>query len=148
MSIRGGGISRMSNEIERAKRENERLKDEVRGMRAEREMLWDALDHLWAELDARTVKHLSEEQPHLVQLAQHAHHRMSHEQRTMHRPAFPRPEGANGGVELGGWLAYQSKKGCQSTRCRQIDGVCIGWHCPSCDEPCGPQGHQCEGRGA
>ena len=50
-----------------------------------------------------------------------------------------------------GPLAYEGKPGCDDARCRRLFdpgdgplGRCIGWHCSYCDEPCGPQGHNCD----
>lgn len=45
--------------------------------------LWHAVDKLWGRLPVAEVIATREEDPALVELAKHAHHRMSHEQRMM-----------------------------------------------------------------
>lgn len=57
--------------------------------------------------------------------------------------------------EIDGWkvlapLAYMGKEDCEDVRCRRRWGPdgpipgCLGYHCSYCDEPCGPQGHNCD----
>lgn len=54
-----------------------------------------------------------------------------------------------GGYELGPMVAVQGKEGCTDPRCTRMRdretgewGVCIGWHCPRCGEPCSMMGHR------
>lgn len=53
--------------------------------------LWDAIDALWAWMPAAQVKEIHADCPGLAELANHAHHRMSHEQRAMRRPLDAAP---------------------------------------------------------
>lgn len=47
------------------------------------ERLWDAIDRLWGWMGVDEVRAIRADDPELADLAVHAHHRMSHEQRTM-----------------------------------------------------------------
>lgn len=47
------------------------------------DQLWDAIDRLWGWMAAAEVHNIRQEDPTLAELAVHAHHRMSHEQRSM-----------------------------------------------------------------
>jgi hypothetical protein len=51
----------------------------------------------------------------------------------------------SGELVVGEQLAYQ---GCgdPGPLCSQIDGRCVGWHCPHCGAPCSSQGHDCPER--
>lgn len=37
--------------------------------------------------------------------------------------------------------SYESRPGVDHTRCTQMNGVCIGWHCANCGESSSSQGH-------
>lgn len=46
-------------------------------------------------------------------------------------------------------LAYLGKTNCTDARCRRIPaigGPCAGWHCITCHESTGDQGHDCPTR--
>jgi len=36
---------------------------------------------------------------------------------------------------------YPGRPGVDHTRCTQMGGVCVGWHCSKCGEPSSSQGH-------
>ena len=56
---------------------------------------------------------------------------------------------------IGEQLAYRGREDCDSPFCTRmgfsydpegnfVQGVCVGWHCPRCDEPCSMMGHDCD----
>lgn len=58
---------------------------------------------------------------------------------------------------VGEQLSYKGQEDCQDPRCTRMGGtglkledgsfdmgVCIGWHCPRCGEPCSMMGHNCD----
>lgn len=47
------------------------------------DQLWDAIDRLWGWMGVAEVNDMRQADPDLVGLAIHAHHRMSHEQRSV-----------------------------------------------------------------
>jgi hypothetical protein len=56
--------------------------------------------------------------------------------------------------EIGALVAAQGLEGCTDPRCRRVGsdytadppklGVCVGYHCPTCGEPCSMMGHKCK----
>lgn len=54
---------------------------------------------------------------------------------------------------IGELIAVQGVEGCTSMRCRRMGGdytktppdigICVGYHCPRCGEPCSMTGHGC-----
>lgn len=52
-------------------------------------------------------------------------------------------------AEPGEWtVAVQGRPDCVHPTCTRINGVCVGWHCPTCDRPISSHGHDCPKRDA
>lgn len=43
-------------------------------------------------------------------------------------------------------MTDDAKRECTNPGCRRINGECVGYHCPHCGDPVGPQGHDCPDR--